>query len=249
MIIISALLINLPFRIILSSILIAAITFLTIFFESKKIFITPFNYGFEPITPTIIFGFTGILTGLIMNKLKVKKNYPEKFVFSLLIIGLSIFTFYSFKFGLFKIFSNIGRYEVTRIFSESKMINILLSGKTVHDFFYVRIWNYNTDCFIDSLGSVLILFSSMFFLEKIFVRFFPENSFLPGRFAFFNYFYHLGLIALLVLTIGYNNLNLILFLSFLTFLFITSYLIPYLFLLIKRSRDSTKASPRNNLLH
>ena len=236
LIIIISLLIKLPYKKIFISIFVVILIVLTFLFEKNKIYIVPFNYGYEPIVPTITFGFIGYLMGLFFYQYKDDIKKEKIFVLLSGVLGFIIFLIFSIKYGIFKVFfSDIGRYIITRTFNESYFLTNVFSGSGNSEIM-VSIWNYNAECFFASLGAVLILFSIMYYLEGYFTELLPENIFIPGRFAFFNYFYHLMIIAVLVLVTGFNNFSLIKFLLFLTLLFISSYIFSYLLLFIKKSR-------------
>ncbi len=244
MIIICAILLFLPNKKLLLTLFIVLLIAANYLLEIKNIYIVPFNNGYEPISPTITFGFIGFLTGLLFNGYKENIKKEKLFVLITGLIGLLLFIYFSIKYGIFKIFFyDIGRYTITRTFNSSSLLNNIFLGNVIDDSqIIVSIWNYNTQCFLVSLSVVLILFSSMYFLEKYFNKFLHENIFVPGIFAFFNYFYHLAVIAVFVIITGYNNFSLKLFLLFLSILFISSYILSYLLLKIKNNIKSKKIS-------
>ena len=234
MIIIASFIIRVPYKKIFMSILIIVLIITTYFLEKNKVNIVPFNYGFEPISPTITFGFIGFLTGLFFYQFKDNIRKEKIFVLLLGIFGLLIFLFFSIKYGIFKIFfSDTGRYVISRKFNESYFLMNIFSYSSNSEIM-VNIWNFNTECFLASLGVVFLFFSLTYYLEKYFKKFLPENIFVPGQFAFFNYFYHLAIIAIFVLIVGFNNFSLNQFLLFLSLLFISSYVFSYLLLIIKK---------------
>ena len=230
MIIISAIILRFKYKEITLSLLIILIIFITIIFEKYNIYLVPFNYGYEPISPTIIFGFIGLGIGIFLNTIKNNENKKRVFILTLLIIGIFIFTFFSIKHGVFRIFYDyIGRYDAKRVFNNAYTpLNFFKLNKN-DSFFYKYIWNYKMNCFFASLGIVFILFSCMFFLEKFFQKYLSKKIFLPGQFAFFNYFYHLSIIALSVIIFGYNNFSTVTFILFLGALYITSYLLSFFY--------------------
>jgi hypothetical protein len=236
MIITSIIFLNIKYKKIFLSFFILLLILATIFLEEKKIFIFPFNTGFEPVSPTIIFGFIGLLAGVVMNEFNENKIKIKYFVIGIGALGAALTVYYFYMFGPFKIFfSNTGRYEVTRIFNESNYFeNIFKSGNVFPVLSPVTVWNFNTSCFFASLGVVFLLFASAFFSEGFLNKHITEKIFLPGRFAFANYFFHLSVIALLVLIFGYEFLTAKFFLLFLLSLFFSSYLLS--FILYKRKR-------------
>lgn len=235
LIIICALFLFLPHKKIFVSVFIIILIAATYLLEIKNIYIVPFNYGYEPMSPTIIFGFIGFFVGLLYNEFKDNLKKERLFVLMIGFISLSAFIYFSIKYGMFKIFfSDIGRYNISRTFNVSYFLNNIFSIRNIEDSqITVGIWNYNTECFFAALSAVFILFSSMYFLEKFFNEFLPKNIFIPGRFAFFNYFYHLSVIAVFVLISGYNNFSIKLFVLFLSILFTGSYVLSFLILKIK----------------
>ncbi len=240
MIIISTLFLMLPYKKIFLSVFIIIIILAAYLLEITKINLIPFNHGYEPIVPTITFGLIGLLIGLLLNQ--YKENIKKERIFMLLlgVFGIFIFLYFSIKYGIFKIFfSDIGRYYIERTFNESYFLNNIFSGAMFNNFqITVSVWNFSTECFFASLGVVFMFFSGTYFLEKYFKKFLPDNVFIPGRFAFFNYFYHLAVIALFVIIFGYNIFSLKHFLIFLSVLFFSSYVFSYLLLIIKKNRSS-----------
>ena len=241
MLIISAIILIFPNKKIILSLTITIFIIVTLLFEKYKIYFVPFNYGYEPMSPTIIYGFTGLLLGLFLNIIKDNIYKKKIIILTLGIIGVAIFTFYSIKHGLFNIFySGAGRYTVERIFNNNLMPqNIFNFNTSIKSFSYESVWNYKMECFFACLGVVFILFTLMYFLENFFQKYLLKNIFLPGKFAFFNYFYHLTVIAIMVVVFGYNKFSLIQFLLFLSLLFISSYILSYVLLKRKNHNHSS----------
>lgn len=210
--------------------------------EKYTINIVPFNNGYEPLFPTIIFGYIGLLSGLILEDDRRSVKVKNIIIIISGIIGVGIFTYYSIRYGLFKIFyPGIGRGEVSRLFNANLFINTIVQRNADEvSVYYATIWNFNTAGLIANSGCVFILFAVTHFLEPFMRKYLPKNVFLPGKFAFFNYFYHLAVIGLLIVIFGYNTFNVPLFLLFLALIFGTGYLFPYIYLRIKNraKRDS-----------
>jgi len=79
----------------------------------------------------------------------------------------------------------------------------------------------------------MILFSISFFLEKNLFKHLPRNIFIPGKFAFLNYFFHLFIIALFILFVGYNFMNTFQYLLLLAGLYVFSYLLSFSALFVR----------------
>ena len=232
MIICSAIIINLPYKLLISLILSMLLIVFTLFFEIKDIFFVPFNYGYEPLTPTIIFGFIGLFTGILLEK----TNKNKKIVVLIIgVIGLSIFAFYSVKYGLFKIItSEMGRYDVQRNFNEAFLPQNLLHFNEIKGTFAAYVWNYKMNCFFASLGFVLAIFSLTYFLES-FLKYLPKYVFFAGQNALFNYFYHLSTIAISIVIFDFNNFSIFSLLALLLFFYSTGYLFPYIITKVRQS--------------
>lgn len=242
LIIIGGFLLFLPvkFRIIVTGVIIVCLTLLLIFWNANKIFVFPFNNGYEPMVPTIIFGFVGFLVGILENSLK---NKQAKVIFIAFIggIGLSIFMVYAIKYPIFKVFYyDIGRYTITRTFNTNLLPMNLFSHSHGTRLFYEPVWNYLPKSFFASLGVVLMMFSGGFFIENFMQKYFTKGLFIPGEFAFVNYFYHLFAIAIMVLIFGYNYLSVTAFVIFLIVLFIGSYFLSFATKRIKQIRRKSK---------
>ena len=237
MIIISALFLLISsYRILFLSIFVAILIIITIIFEKNKIFFVPFNYGYEPMSPTIIYGFIGFLFGNIFYSIK-DLNKQKVFISLSGISGLFISIFYTIKDGFLNtFFSDKGRYVIERIFSEKMLPNNLFSSMSNLSFYREHIWNYNTDCFIYTLGFVLVLFAFGYFIENILQKYLPKLIFLPGTFAFANYFYHLIFLALLVVLFGYGFFNLTGFLIIMLLLYVLSYVLSFIIYKIKLNK-------------
>jgi len=224
---ISGLILFIPYKKISLSILTVVLIILTFLLEIKKIFIIPFNNGYEPLSPTIIFGFIGLLSGLIIEGSEIKKQ--RVILISLVFIGTSIFVYYSFKQGLFKIFyEETGRYNISRIFNEKFVLQILFDKDFKNHFFFVDIWNYKMECFFAAMAVIFILFGFFYLFENFINRFIPRFITLPGEYAFANYFYHLIIISILVIIAGFGSFNLFWFTVLLCLIITGSYMLSYL---------------------
>jgi len=227
MIIISGLLLKFKYKKIIFSILVILLLVSTTLMGVFQIYIVPFNYGYEPISLIIIYGFIGVLFGLILIS---QKNPFDKrnFVLFLSTIGLFIMIFYTIKFGFGKVFfSDIGRYEIVRHFHQNMLPqNILFNSKDV-SLYIARIWNFNFHSMVASLGTVFLLFGIGYLLEPFFQKVLKNNIFLPGKYAFVNYFYHLIVIALFVVIFDFGIFSKWQFVIFIVLLFVFSYLISF----------------------
>jgi hypothetical protein len=233
MIIISGLLLMLKNNKVYIAVFFVLIVGITIFLDLKKIYLVPFNNGYEPMSPTIVFGFMGLLTGIFFKDIKDEKKI-NIFVISMGIIGLIIFTFFSIKYGIFRIFfSDTGRYFIVREFNENLLLTNIFGGLKTNTKYTAEIWNYNSECMIASMGTTMILFSISFFLEKNLFKHLPRNIFIPGKFAFLNYFFHLFIIALFILFVGYNFMNTFQYLLLLAGLYVFSYLLSFSALFVR----------------
>ncbi|HPO50814.1 MAG TPA: heparan-alpha-glucosaminide N-acetyltransferase domain-containing protein, partial [Spirochaetota bacterium] len=134
--------------------LIITLLALTVIFEKISFFVIPFNYGYEPTSPTIIYGFIGVFWGLLLISLKNEKT-KNVFVILFGVSGVIILTFYAVKYGFGRVFhSDIGRYEVVRRFDLSFLPQSIFSSSKESGFYTAKIWNYNTECMIASFGAV-----------------------------------------------------------------------------------------------
>ena len=106
-----------------------------------------------------------------------------------------------------------GRYTVIRTFGADKLM----------------VWNFNTVSFIASLGAVLLISGLCGLCENFFQSLQDKKTthadkiLLPGQHALINYFYHLAVWAIIVVTLGFNSLSEVWFWIVLTGLIITSY--------------------------
>lgn len=210
---------NKNIRLLLTFIILIIFTIVTVYFDIKKIYIYPFNYAYESISPTIIFGFIGLFIGLLLNDNNDKKR-ERIIIFTLFFIGMLILTISTIRFGFLKAFYlDQGRYTIERIYTTRYLLFNFLD----HQFskFSVSTWNFNTFSFITAIGTTFVLFSVFYFLEPLLKRI---NYFLimPGKYAFINYFFHFILIAIFILKFGYNIFSKYWFYIFLLFLFLLS---------------------------
>ena len=186
--------------------------------DMNHIYIFPFTNAYECIVPTIIYGYIGMTDALIYTRLKIK----FLFHISTIIIGLAVLISMSMIFGLHECFDYThGRYTVIRTFGADKLM----------------VWNFNTVSFIASLGAVLLISGLCGLTEPLWQQAtaaLPNIILLPGQHALSNYFYHLAVWAIIVVTLGFNSLSEVWFWIVLTGLFITSYPVGCLAQLCKR---------------
>lgn len=236
-IIVSSAFLFIPYRRIFFTVFTISATIVYAVLDINKIYFVPFNYGYEPIFPTILFGFIGITFGLIVDSIEEKSKLEKTFYLCLALIGVVIHLAFSFKYGFLKVFfTEYGRYTVERIFSEKYLISSLFYGGYEYSNFQALIWNFRTNSFIAALGSTFFLIGSLYFMENFFQKYLPKKVFIPGKYAFINYFYHLAILALLTQTIGFNVLGKYQFLALLVSLFIGSYIISYITDLITKRK-------------
>ncbi len=214
---------NTNIKLLLTFIILTILTTITIYLDIKKIYIYPFNYAYESISPTIIFGFIGLFVGLVMNNKNYNKLREKTIVLLIFIVGIVILSISFMKFGLLKAFySEIGRYTIERIYN-TKYLLFNLSDNSFSQFF-VSTWNFNNFSFITAIGTTFFLFSLLYFLEPLLNKI---NYFfiMPGKYAFINYFFHFIIIAIVVLNAGYNSFSKIQLYIFLTILFLLSFIL------------------------
>lgn len=236
-IIISSALLFLPYKRILFTVLTISATIVYVYFDLKEIYFVPFNYGYEPVFPTILYGFIGITFGLLIDRVENKSKREKTFYLCIALIGAVIHLVFSFKYGFLKVFfTEYGRYTVERIFSEKYLITSLFFGGYEYSNFQALIWNFRTNAFFAGLGSTFFLIGSLYFMEGFFQKYLPKNIFIPGKYAFINYFYHLTILAILTQTAGFNSLGKYQFLALLVSLFIGSYMISYFAELVTKSK-------------
>ena len=239
MIIISGLILMNRHKEIISVSLFIILSLIFIILDIHEIRFLPLTYGYEPMLPTMIFGFMGLSTGLLLNKINDGKKMNIS-VISIGTTGLALFSFYSFKYGIFKVFySDIGRYFIKREFNEKFLVQNIISGNNSDPFYTASVWNYNTECFIASIGFILVMFAVSFYLEKTIFKKINGNFFIPGKFAFFNYFYHLSIISIIALFFGFNLMNTAQLLIFLSLLFLFSYVLSFLFQIIRQKMEKS----------
>ncbi|HOF00243.1 MAG TPA: heparan-alpha-glucosaminide N-acetyltransferase domain-containing protein [Spirochaetota bacterium] len=228
-IIISSVFLFIPHRRIFFTIFTISATIVYVYFDLKETYFVPFNYGYEPIFPTILFGFIGITFGLFADRIEEKSKLEKAFYLCAALVGVVIHLAFSFKHGFLKVFfTEFGRYTVERIFSEKYLFSSLFYGGREYSDFQALIWNFRTNSFFAALGSTFFLIGSLYFMEPFFKKYLPKKIFIPGKYAFINYFYHLAILAILTQTSGFNSLGKYQFLTLLVSLFIGSYIISYI---------------------
>ncbi len=198
----------------------------------------PLTNGYEPILPTIIFGFYGLSLGDIYYRHNRHKKIVLLLVGIVSMIGVA-FMFYRFG-GLKMFFSEVSRYIVTRRFDRYLSLEGVLSRVQSNTFILAKIWNYNIIGFYGSLFVTILLFILTVYFKKIFNNNLFKYLLVPAVFPLYNYFVHLIVIAIAVLLVGYNQLNFVE--SYLLFgtLIIFVYLLSYLILILKQNRFSKK---------
>jgi len=227
MIIISGIVLKFKYKKLIFTILIVILSFFTILTLFLRIYLVPFNYGYEPMSPTIIYGFVGVLVGLFLLS-KDKPKTKNIFVSTLTAIGLMIMVIYTIKYGFGKVFfTEIGRYEIVRYFDRATLPQNLFFHTNDSGLYTAKIWNFDINSMVASLGLVLLLFGIGYFSEPLLQKLKIKALFLPGRYAFVNYFFHLIIIALFVVIFDYGIFNTLQFVIFLSMLFGFSYLISF----------------------
>ncbi len=240
LLIISGLILFIPRKKITLTILILVLLLANYILEKLNIFIVPFNNGFEPLSPTIIFGFTGLLAGLITEELPGR--FKIMFTAGLALSGFAVFMFFNYKYGLFRIFyEDTGRLGLSRIFNAGYEIPNLFIKNFKTDFFFVYLWNYKTSCFAATTGFIFFIYGILYFAEGILKKIIPRLVLLPGEFALINYFYHLIVIGILVLFFGFNSIPVPWFLVILVLITTSSYALS---LGAYRLKKITRASSR-----
>ncbi len=184
------------------------ITLLFVYLISNSLVIFPLSTGYEPVLPTIIFGFAGLIFGELAY---LSHNTRSKN--SLLIIGIISFfilvLLMIFNDGFKVFYSNIGRYTVTRRFNSSlSIVNLLgASDSSSYSFYMAQIWNYNLRGFFATLCSVIVVFTVFNNIKRFFVNRLFDYILLPAVYPLYNYFLHLSFIGIMVSVVGYNFLN------------------------------------------
>jgi hypothetical protein len=188
---------------------------LFIVFDINRIYIFPFTNAYECIIPTIIYGYIGLTCGLIYQQ----TAHHKLFHITSIIVGLVGLIIMTSIFGLHHCFDYThGRYTVIRSFGADKLM----------------VWNFNSVSFIASLAAVLLISGLCGLCENFFCSLqekkpmLADKILLPGQHALINYFYHLAVWAIIVVTLGFNALPQWAFLTVLVGLIITSYPIGYI---------------------
>jgi len=231
LIIVSSVIILLPYKIVLTSAVIAILLLIHIIFEILNVRIFPLNNGFEPLMPTITFGFIGLLFGLIHNYLD-KRNFR---IFILTTCFASLFLLiilFLFNNG-FDVYSENGTYDIMRTFENKYMYVTNLFEKNYTGITEKFIWNYKVNNFFASLFAVFILFSAAYSAENFLRKRLPDFFVLPGQFALINYVFHFLYLIIIIAVFGYNALSLIQFVIVLLLLFALSYLLSFILKKIK----------------
>lgn len=187
----------------------------------------PLTTGYEPWLPTILFGLYGAACGLFFRTKDEKKALkPLLFLFGL---GLAISVVYTIKYGFCRIlYDDIGRLTIERTFNVATMLPDLFTRTGNSAEMRAYVWNFSLHSFIAVFAIILMLFSLCKILEKPFLHKIPSFVFLPGRFAFVNYFFHLTVLAVIAVTAGFNILTKVQFYLLLFTLFAASYGVSYL---------------------
>jgi len=226
MIIFCSLIILLPYKMFITSLMILILLGIHIIFETLSIKIFPLNNGFEPIIPTITFGFIGFLFGLLHNYFN-----ERNFKIFILISGFVSLVFLIFLFLFnngFNIYSENGTYEIVRSFQNKYMYITNLLENNITGFTEKFIWNYKVNNFFASLFAVFILFSFFYSSENFLRKKLPDFFTLPGQFALINYVFHFLFIIIFIFIFGYNSLTLFHFIIVLLLLFAVSYFLSFL---------------------
>jgi len=222
-------------RRIILGLLIAALCLLTFIFEYSSIFTVPLNWGYEPWSPTIIFGFIGIFCGLLVNNAATPKA-RRVFVLAMGAAGLCLVLYFMINGGILDTLIQ-GRYVIERRFSTTATLSHLFTGGAAADAgFTATVWNYRLTAFLLSLGAVWLLFCAAFFLEPLLRRFIPAGVLLPGAHALSNYFFHLFVLSVIVILLGELVLSVGMVLLVLAGLYAGSYLLSIIMQYIKRAR-------------
>ncbi|MBN1798508.1 MAG: DUF1624 domain-containing protein [Spirochaetales bacterium] len=239
--IIGGLILVIPYRKILLLFLIVVLLVFTFVCEYYEIFIIPFNWGYEPMSPTIIFGLFGFLCGLFYNLSDNERQQKNIAV----IIGANaavLLLFFVWHGNLVEILRD-SRYAIKREFSTAATLPYLLTGGSGDPgFFAAMVWNYRLPSFCLSLGVVCMLFSGFSFLEPFFKKYIPRAALLPGAHALSSYFFHFVVIAVLTMVFGPKSFTVWTVLLLLILLYAGSYLLSMLMAHIKRKKRTALSS-------
>lgn len=220
------------------------IALLAVFFTTEitgtKIF--PFNNAYEPLLPTIIFGFTGYFISFISLE---NTNRNRNIHLLILFISISAIIIISFNYGIIdSLASDTGRNTIIRNFNLDYHILRLFIDYNYE--YTAKIWNYNFLSFFSSLFIVLILFETMLFTYFLQLRTKITNSMndlltfllLPGRHTLLLYVSHLLFISVLFMIDIDDFLNAYTTVLILTFMYIFSYILPLVSVLILKFRKN-----------
>jgi hypothetical protein len=215
------------------SLLITGLLISTIVLEKQGIFIFPFNLGYEPWSPTIIFGMIGLLGGLIYNCFSSKKQ-TQAITFIIGTAGAVLLVYFFCFHDFFSILKN-ERIFIERRFNSALTLAGLFGGDAgSQHFFMATIWNYSISAFLASLGLVFVFFAIAYFLEYFWQKYIPAVVFLPGAHALSNYFMHLLVLALIASVFGDVVFSLGAVLVILGILYLGSYLLPLILISLKK---------------
>jgi len=202
------------------------IIFLFIILDIKKIGIKPLTIGYEPLLPTVIFGFIGLTVGLFFYELKKNQFIQKSFIITLGYIGLIMLLFFIVKYHYLNVLKE--RHSLINIFDSNYALQNIFNKYSSKHHYTESIWNYNIESFLASTGFVIAIYSIFFFLDHFFKNRNIYNFFLLARYPLFNYIFHLILIGSATLLFGYNNLNTISIAIFFIILFSLSYSLSYI---------------------
>ncbi len=239
--VIGGLLVMLPHQKIIISLLIAGLLVFTFGCEYYEIFFIPFNWGYEPMSPTIIFGLIGMLCGLFYN---LSDHEKQKRNITIIIgaAGAALLIYFIWHNNILETLRD-SRYLIKREFSTAATLPYLLSGGLADPGnFSAIVWNYRLPSFCLSLGIVCVLFSGFSFLEPFFKKYIPHAVFLPGAHALSSYFFHFVVIAVLAMVFGTKSFGLWTVLVILVLLYAGSYLLSLLVVFIKRKKRTAASS-------
>lgn len=251
LIIICSLLLKVPFKKSAALLLTAASIALFLLLDRSALEIFPFSGGYEPLLPTIIFGFAGFLTGLVFNELSTKNRGTLTAVLAVIGGGGVGYLFYFY--GPFNsLYVEETANFITRIFSVKGNLLYLLSGaESTVSSYSATVYNYSPLTFVTAAALLFLLFGIGFFLEPLLKRFLPRFALLPGQHALVNYFFHLTLYAVIISTVGVRIFDKVEFIAILLGVYLLTYLVaaaPGLMRCFLRRRRLIRAGKRGLML-